>query len=302
MLDPLSLLPFGLAARDGVLDGWPARQLVAAGVGVLRAHAPVARALARRRSAMLLPVGPSVLVALAASDGRGALFLDPATGPAQVARELNTARVGAVFSTRSFANLLPDDLPRVLLDDAPASATFVTAASREQFDLSMHEGISIEGDPDAEGSTEELLLAFDEAADPVSWSHRRAFGRVRAIVKTHGLRAIDRVLVMRASGDLHAFLDGEVSALAAGCRVTSLASTDIGRALDEISRGNVTVLVAPGASLAAMSAHHEHSAAHAAGALRRTILSTPANEATRRAWAAWSGLEPAAIVALPSGA
>ncbi|NUR34387.1 MAG: hypothetical protein HOQ30_10285, partial [Gemmatimonadaceae bacterium] len=68
MSDPLSLLPLALAAGGGRVNEHEAQQLVAAGLTLLQRSAPLVRALAGRRSAILLPTSSAILTALAASE------------------------------------------------------------------------------------------------------------------------------------------------------------------------------------------------------------------------------------------
>ena len=97
MSDPLALLPLAAAAGGGRVDGFEAGQLVAAGLAVLRRSAPLVRALSGRRAAILLPTSHQFLTALAASDGRGAVLMNPLAAPPEIAYQLNDADVGAEF-------------------------------------------------------------------------------------------------------------------------------------------------------------------------------------------------------------
>ena len=89
MSDPLALLPLALAAGGGRIgavggDAFEAGQLVAAGLTLLQRSAPLVRALSGKRSAILLPTSPHYLTALAASEGRGAVLVNPLAAPAEV--------------------------------------------------------------------------------------------------------------------------------------------------------------------------------------------------------------------------
>ena len=77
MSNPFSLLPLNLAAHGGSVDDVPVQQLVAAGLTLLQRSAPLVRALHGRRAAILLPTSPAFLVALGASEGRGAVLVNP---------------------------------------------------------------------------------------------------------------------------------------------------------------------------------------------------------------------------------
>ncbi len=187
MLDPLSLLPFALAARGGSIDGLGAGQLVAAGTTVLQRCAPLVRALAMGRTALLLPNGPAYLFALAASDGRGALLLDPADEPAEWAWQLEEANVRAIFTTAPLLRLLgPVVAARalVLVDALPASASVIVGGRELVVDLGSHHGLDLEGDGDAPGRDEECVLRYKRERDGprrlVSYTHRVLLRDARA--------------------------------------------------------------------------------------------------------------------------
>ncbi|NUP54341.1 MAG: hypothetical protein HOQ19_00755, partial [Gemmatimonadaceae bacterium] len=129
MSDPLSLLPLALAAGGGRVNEHEAQQLVAAGLTLLQRSAPLVRALAGRRSAILLPTSSAFLTALAASEGRGAVLVNLLAAPPEIGFQCADAGVGAVFTTSAFAPRLPADLPVVLLDDAPRAARVVVAGT-----------------------------------------------------------------------------------------------------------------------------------------------------------------------------
>ena len=233
MSDPLSLVPFALGAREGVIDGWPVRQLVAAGVGALRGSAPLVRALAGKRSAILLPPGPLVFTAMAASDGRSALLLDPRVPVDE--EVLADAEVGAVFTTDALQRLVPLEVARVLLDEAPRAAIYVDAGRHVAIDLTVHEGLALGGDPDASGSNEEMLLA--PSADGEHWTaqtHRSLLARARASIVAAGLVASDHVLVLRDATDAGVLAAGEMASLLAGARVTTADPRNASRTLEHL--------------------------------------------------------------------
>src|SRR3954470_13331263 len=125
MSDPLALLPLALAAGNGRIRAagsdteYESQQLVAAGLTLLQRSAPLVRALAGRRAAILLPTSPQFLVALAAGEGRGAVLGNPLAAVSEVAFQLGDANVGAVFTNAALAPRVPEHVARVLLDDAP---------------------------------------------------------------------------------------------------------------------------------------------------------------------------------------
>ena len=98
MSDPLGLLPIAIAAGGGHVDGLEAQQLVAAGLTLLQRSAPLVRALSGRRAAILLPTSPVFLTALAASEGRGAVLINPLASRAEAAYQIADANAGAYDS------------------------------------------------------------------------------------------------------------------------------------------------------------------------------------------------------------
>ncbi len=168
----MALTPLRIAAAGGSVDGHPATALVAAGFTLLQRSAPLVRALAGRRSAILLADPARFLVALAASDGRGALVLDPR---APLAPQLHAGNVGAVLTTRALSAQLGDiPITRVLLDDAPLAATVISTVGAAQaaaatpagstsvrVDLGSHFGLALEALADEPGRPEECVLFAD---------------------------------------------------------------------------------------------------------------------------------------------
>jgi len=194
MSDPLSLVSFAAAAGGGHLHGVPAAAAVSAGVTLLQRSAPLVRRLAGRRSALLLPPGAELLVALAASDGRGAVILEPRSQAQPIADTLAQGNVGAVFTTTAFAHRLPDHVMTVLLDDAPRSATVLAPGERQgiRVDLGSHHGLSLEGRRDAEGAEEEVLCVVANGLQ--AWSHRIVLQQARRLTAAMSLTPLDVVV------------------------------------------------------------------------------------------------------------
>jgi len=158
-MDPLALLPYALAAAGGRLGAHDVTALVAAGVTLLQRSAPLVRTLAGRRSAVLLPPCASWLVALAASDGRSLVVLDPVTAgtDAGIEKALTEHDVGAVFTTQALLPKLPSGTPFVLLDDAPRRARVCAGGRDSEIDLGSHFALDLVGDTEGPGSSEECL-------------------------------------------------------------------------------------------------------------------------------------------------
>jgi acyl-CoA synthetase (AMP-forming)/AMP-acid ligase II len=116
--DPLALLPLALAAGGGRLRAsgsdateYETQQLVASGLTLLQRSAPLVRALSGRRSAILLPTSPAYVMALAASEGRGAVLINPLASRVEAAYQITDANVGAVFTTTELVGRLPTTSP-----------------------------------------------------------------------------------------------------------------------------------------------------------------------------------------------
>jgi hypothetical protein len=178
MPDPLAYLPYAIAAAGGTVHGWPCHQLVAAGFTLLQRAAPLVRALAGRRGAILLPNGPAYLTALAACDGRGALLLDPSRPVADLPDQLARANVGALFTLASLAHAAPRAMPLVLLDDIPRRARVTVGERTLEVDLGTHHGLELAGSTDTPGSDEEAVLTVDGDALQVI-THRQLLDRAR---------------------------------------------------------------------------------------------------------------------------
>src|SRR5690606_3514020 len=144
MNDPLGLLPFALASGGGTINGMPAEQAVAAGVTLLQRSAPLVRALAGRRAAILLPGGSAFVAALAGTEGRGAVLLNLLASPAEIAHQLSDGNVGAVFTLSSLASRIPDHVLKVELDELPRSALVTADEKTREVDLGSHFAFRLE--------------------------------------------------------------------------------------------------------------------------------------------------------------
>lgn len=300
MSDPLSFLPLALAAANGAIDGSDSRSLVAAGVALLQRTGSLVRALHGHRSAVLLPPGPPCLVALAASDGRGALLLDPRDPTDQIARQLRSGRVGAVFTTREAEQRLPADIPRVLLDDAPTVATWREGGSTRVIDMSLHEGLRLEGEVDVEGALEEVVL-LDDPTRPSgnagsALTHRDLLAAARSAARSVRLGSRDHTLTLVPISSRLGLVQGMVAPLLAGGRVSTAADADPRHIVARLEQGGVSVLVAGAESFAAIAGHLE-AAGHVLDApvlqhcLTHDAASDPTTDASWQArWLAVTGV------------
>jgi len=236
-----------MAAGGGRIDGMPGAQLVAAGFTLLQRSAPLVRALAGRRSAILIPSSGAFITALAASDGRGAVFLNPLAAPAEIAFQLDDANVGAVFTTRALAPRLPAGArPIVLLDDAPRSATVLAGGIETVIDLGSHFGLDLEGEAEP-GRDEECAIVYTSAMDGTALgavlTHRNLMANARSAIDAISLNDTDHVLAALPFSHLFGFTTTLAAPLMAGARITTMERFHPMKALDLIENDGVTALV-----------------------------------------------------------
>jgi long-chain acyl-CoA synthetase len=256
--DPLGLLPLAIAGGGGRLDAFEAQQLVAAGLTLLSRSAPLVRALARRRAAILLPSAPAFVTALAASEGRGAVLVNPLAAPLEIAHQLDDADVGAVFTIASLAVALPSGTTHVLLDDAPRSARVIAGDRVVDVDLGTHHGLAIEGATDAPGSSDEATIVYTSAmhGTPLGaiGTHRNLLSNARAMIVASGLDADDHALAVLPFSHLFGLVVSGVAPLLTGGRVTTMPRFNPVRAVEILEGDGVTLLVGVPAVFAALAA------------------------------------------------
>lgn len=295
MSNPLSLLPYALAARGGRVDNAPAAGAVAAGFTLLQRSAPLVRAMAGQRSAILLPPGAACLSALAASDGRATVLLSPRTRPAEIAAQLDDADVGAVFTTRELAALLPGSSRAiVLLDDAPRSATVIARSAETVVDLGSHFGLDLEGEEDA-GSDEECLITYAAAGSRIGavFTHRNLLALARGAVDATTILTGDHVVALMPPSDLAAFALTLAGPLLAGARVTTMPVFDADQALLLVEHGEVTMLCGDAELFASLTfALEARGKPLAAPTLRVAVcLGAMAELALHERWHQWTATE-----------
>lgn len=205
------------AAGGGAVNGTPAAALAAAGFTMLQRGVPLVRALAGRRAAILLPASPAWVVALAAADGRAALLLSVDATSADIAQQCRSERVGAVFTIRALSTRIPDEIPRVLLDDAPARATFTVPGGDDvSIDLGSHFGLALEGDADAPGRDEECVIIAGSVL-----THRMLLHDARHAIAQHKLSAESHIVAARDLADRAALVTTLIAPLMAGAAITT---------------------------------------------------------------------------------
>ncbi len=279
MADPLAVVPYAVAAGGGRVDALDAAQLTAAGLTLLRRSAPLVRALAGRRAAILLPTSSAFFVALAACDGRGAVLVNPLAAAPEIADQLADADVGAVFTVTALAGRLPPGTPHVLLDAAPAAARVVAAdGTARDVDLAAHAGdaLALEGSRDAEGLDEEAAVVYTSAMRGrllgAILTHRNLLSNARATMRAGGVTAADHALAVLPFSHLFGLVVSGLTPLLAGARVTTMVRFNPITAVDLIAREDVTFLVGVPAVFAALLQAAERRGGLGAGGLASTGL------------------------------
>ncbi len=257
MPDPLSLLPFALAARRARLDTFESQQLVAAGLTLLQRSALLVRAMSGRRAGIFLPTGPAFLTALAACEGRGALLINPLATIPDIAWQLADANVGAVFTTKVFAPLLPAEFPTVLLDESPQFAHVRARLRSTRVELGTHHGLLLEGDRDAEGQDEECIVTYGtplvSASMRVSLTHRDVLAMGHATAGAAAMTNADHVLALLPYSQPSGFIEAGVAPLLAGARVSTMEQFHAGTALAHIAHEQITLVSGNASIFAALT-------------------------------------------------
>lgn len=256
MSNPLALLPLAVAAGGGRIASageggaeFEAQQLIAGGLTLLQRSAPLVRALSGRRSAILLPTCPAYLTAFAASDGRGAVLINPLAAPAEIAFQCTDANVGAIFTTSAFSSRIPDGLPAVYLDHAPSRATIVAAGRTTEVDLGSHHGLSLEGERDAEGRDEEVAIVYTSAmrgtALGAAVTHRNLIANARSTIEALDITSSEHVLAVLPFAHLFGLTVTASAPLMVGGRVTTMERFNPLKAVELMTNGVTLVVGVP---------------------------------------------------------
>jgi long-chain acyl-CoA synthetase len=295
--DPLALLPLAAAARGGSVDGIAAQALAAAGITLLQRSAPLVRALAGKRSALLLPTSPAFFVALAASEGRGAVLMNPLAAPRELAYQIGDADVGAVFTIAVLADRLPDGIVRVLLDDAPRTATVIAAGTSRTIDLGSHFPLELEGDPDATGDSSEAAIVYTSAmlGRPLGaiLTHRGLLANARATIEAGAVRGSERVLAALPFSHLFGFVVTGVAPLLAGSEVVTMPRYHPLRVIETIEQREISMFVGvPSMYASLLAAIGRRGGAFDAGSLRLCLCGgAPLDPRVQDRWFAATGIE-----------
>ena len=297
MPDPLSLVPLATAAGAGTVDDFEAQQLVAAGLTLLRRSAPLVRALQGKRAAILLPTSHRVLTALAASEGRGAVLVNPLCSALEVAAQVRDADVGAAFTVSALAGRLPEDLPRVLLDESPRSAVYAAGGTNTTLDLGTHLGLPLEGEIGVPGSPDEAAIVYTSAMGgrPLGaiLTHRNLLGNAHATVEAGAIGTAERSLAILPFSHLFGLVVSGLAPLLAGGRVRTLDRFNPIRALEILRAESITQLVGVPSVFHGMLAAIERGGAKlSAGGLRLCICGgAPLDPELQRRWLEVTGTE-----------
>ncbi|HEX6599633.1 MAG TPA: AMP-binding protein [Gemmatimonadaceae bacterium] len=302
MSEPLALLPLALAAGGGRLRAagdtveYEAQQLVAAGLTLLQRSVPLVRALSGKRSAILLPTSPAYLTALAASEGRGAVLVNPLAAPAEIAFQCADASVGALFTTSAFAARAPKNLALVLLDDAPRKARVIADGASREVDLGSHFGLSLEGERDVPGRDEEAAIVYTSAmrGTPLGavLTHRNLLANARSTMEAAQNVADDHVLALLPFSHLFGLTVTASSPLLAGARVTTMERFNPVKAAELLASGITEVVGVPAVFMALLSAIERRGATVRDSALGLCICGgAPLSRELQDRWADVTGVE-----------
>jgi long-chain acyl-CoA synthetase len=242
--DSETLLPLAIAAGGGSVDGIPAQALVAAGFTLLQRSAPLVRALSRKRAAILIPSSPAFITALAASDGRGAVLINPLAAPTEIAEQIADADVGAVFTVRALAGRLPAGFPQVLLDDAPRTAEVLIGDTPRTVDLGSHHGLTIEVESDAGGRDEECAVVFTSGMEGralgARLSHKSLLANARQTIEAAAFTRQTHVLALLPFSHLFGLTGTLTGPLVAGGQVSTVTRFNPIVALERLATGDIT--------------------------------------------------------------
>jgi hypothetical protein len=284
MLDPLTLL----AARNGTVDAHPVPDLVAAGHALLQRCAPLVRALHGRQLAVLLPPSHRIITAIAASEGRSAIFIDPALGQDQLHDLLRGENVGACLTLAQLANRLPPALLRVELDRSPRTSTVVGPDVDRVIDLTTHTGLMLEGEAEVPGAMSEAVRCASAEDGVETLSHRTLLETGRALARSLSLTAADRFLTVAPVHSRFGLMHGMMTPLVAGLALECADAEDPVAVGTRLMDGGITVFVSTPEACAAILAT---GTLRVGSALRAAVCGPRSpDDALRRAWAGATGV------------
>lgn len=185
-------------------------------------------------------------------------MINPAAAPTEVAFQLRDAEVGATFTTEALSRKLPPDAPRVLLDGAPRSAIVLIGGDARTVDLGSHVGLTISGEADAPGATDEAAVVYTSAmaGRPLGaiLTHRNLLANARAGAIATDATADDHALAVMPFAHLFGLVVSGLTPAIAGGTVTCLDRFQPVRALECLEERGVSVLMGVPAMYAALAA------------------------------------------------
>ena len=233
------------------------------------------RALEGRRSALLLPTSPAFLTALAASDGRGAVLINPLAAPAEIEFQCADANVGAIFTTSAFVPRLGAARPIVLLDDAPRVARVIASGGTRDVDLGSHHGLSLEGERDVVGRDEEAVIVYTSAmrGTPLGaiLTHAHLLANARSTIEALGNAGDDHVLALLPFAHLFGLTVTASAPLLVGARVTAMDRFNPVKAAELLAGGVTEVVGVPAVFHALLAAIRRRGTGVKGSALRLCI-------------------------------
>jgi acyl-CoA synthetase (AMP-forming)/AMP-acid ligase II len=278
-----------MAAGGGSIDGSDIRQLVAAGVTMLQRCAPLVRALAGGRGALLLARSSDHLVAMAACEGHGAVLLDPEWSAERVREAIEISGARVVFTRASHVPMLPAGVALVSLDELPGHVLFSHGSVQRRIDVGSHFGLTIEGE-ESEGSDEDAVIELTTGAngvtEPRRYTHRSLLAAARAVVLDAGLGEADVVSSLVPLHEAAGLTGGLIAPALAGARILSVERSRVRDAARAIEASGGTVLIADARGIEEMArALVSDDTTWANGPLRTAVaVGPPLDAATAELW------------------
>lgn len=222
--------------------------------------------------------------------------MNPLAAPRELAYQIADADIGAVLTISPLAGRLPPDVPRVLLDDAPRTATVIVGGASRTVDLGSHYALELEGDADAPGRPEEAAIVYTSAmfGRPLGaiLTHRGLLTSARGTIDVAGITADDRVLAALPYSHLFGLVATAISPLLAGARVTTVQRFRASSAIDLLEGGITMFVGVPAMFIALLSAIERRGTSFRSGTLRLCISGgAPLDAAVQDRWLETTGIE-----------
>lgn len=243
-----------------------------------------------------MPNGSAFLVALGASEGRGAVLINPLCAPLEIANQLADANVGAVFTTAALAHGLPPGLSHVLLNDAPRHARVIAGGEHRDVDLGAHFGLALEGDPDVPGRDEEAVIVYTPPKSggrlAAALTHRVLLHNARAAAAETGMTASDRMLAVLPFTDQFGLTLTLIAPLLAGAQVEPAERLEPEWAARRLRSGEITLFAGFRETyLAMLDELDRQGAAKLPPALRLCLCGGPLDSELKDRWEERTGVK-----------